>query len=71
MVEVCGYADYVGNENYNKDLSLRRADKVKNELINKFNINPLRIISNGKGIVLEPKSAYRLNRRCNFFFSEE
>lgn len=71
MVEVRGYADYVGNENYNKDLSLRRADKVKNELINKFNINPLRIISNGKGIVLEPKSAYRLNRRCNFFFSEE
>ncbi len=71
MVEVRGYADYVGSENYNKDLSLRRADKVKNELINKFNINPLRIISNGKGIVLEPKSAYRLNRRCNFFFSEE
>lgn len=70
MVEVRGYADYVGNENYNKDLSLRRADKVKNELINKFKINPLRIISNGKGIVLEPKSAYRLNRRCNFFFSE-
>ena len=71
MVEVRGYADYVGNENYNKDLSLRRADKVKSELVNKFNINPLRIISNGKGIVLEPKSAYRLNRRCNFFFSEE
>ena len=71
MVEVRGYADYVGSENYNKDLSLRRADKVKNELKNNFNINPLRIISNGKGIVLEPKSAYRLNRRCNFFFSEE
>ena len=71
MVEVRGYADYVGNENYNKDLSLRRADKVRNELVSKFNINPLRIISNGKGIVLEPKSAYRLNRRCNFFFSEE
>lgn len=71
MVEVRGYADYVGSEYYNRDLSLRRADKVKHELITKFNINSLRVISNGKGIVLEPKSAYRLNRRCNFFFSEE
>ena len=70
MVEVRGYADFVGDERYNRSLSQRRSDKVKNELVAVYGISPVRIISNGKGTVLEPKTAYRLNRRCNFYFSE-
>lgn len=70
MVEVRGYADFVGDERYNRSLSQRRSDKVKNELVIVYGINSSRIISNGKGTVLEPKTAYRLNRRCNFYFSE-
>jgi len=70
MVEVRGYCDYMGSVEYNQGLSNRRAEKVKAELVNMYGISPSRIITNGKGKILEPKTAYRLNRRCNFFFSE-
>jgi len=70
MVEVRGYCDYLGSKEYNQDLSTRRAEKVKAELVNMYGISPSRIITNGKGKLLEPKTAYRLNRRCNFFLSE-
>lgn len=70
MVEIRGYADFIGNEEYNRNLSKRRADKVKNELVNRYEIEPIRIISNGKGKVLKPKTAYRQNRKCNFYLSE-
>jgi len=70
IVEVRGFADYVGTPDYNIKLSQRRADKVRNELITKYKIDPARIIANGKGRLLEPKTEFRGNRRCTFFYDK-
>jgi outer membrane protein OmpA-like peptidoglycan-associated protein/opacity protein-like surface antigen len=69
LVEVRGYADYIGNVEYNLVLSQRRAERVKEELVRVHGINPERIITNGKGRIIEPRSKYKYNRRCDFFFS--
>ena len=69
-VEVRGYADFVGSVAYNQGLSQRRANVVKDKLVKDYGIDPSKLIANGKGKVFEPKRAYRLNRRCNFFFSK-
>ena len=70
IVEVRGFADYVGTPEYNTKLSQRRADTVKNELVTKYNIDPARVIANGKGRLLEPKREFRGNRRCTFFYDK-
>lgn len=67
-VEVRGYCDYSGNNPYNNLLSQRRSDRVKAELTKVWGIPFDRIISNGKGKVIEPRTKYRPNRRCDFFF---
>lgn len=69
LVEVRGYCDYVGKSPYNEKLSIRRADRVKAELVKMWKIKPDRIITNGKGRILEPRSQYRPNRRCDLFLS--
>jgi outer membrane protein OmpA-like peptidoglycan-associated protein len=69
IVEVRGFCDYMGTNDYNLRLSRRRAEKVQNELIYVYHIDPERIITNGKGRILEPKAPTRANRRCNFFFN--
>jgi len=69
-VEVRGYCDYMGNNPYNNLLSQRRSDRVKAEMVKIWGIPFDRIISNGKGKVLEPKIKYRPNRRCDFFFGK-
>jgi len=69
LVEVRGYCDFVGNNPYNEKLSLRRAERVKAEMVKMWNISPDRIIVNGKGKILEPRVKYRPNRRCDLFFS--
>ena len=70
IVEVRGFADYVGTPEYNIKLSQRRADKVKKELMTKYNIDSARIIANGKGRLLEPKTEFKGNRRCSFFYDK-
>ncbi len=70
FVEVRGYCDYMGNQPYNNLLSQRRSDRVKAELVKVWGIPFDRIISNGKGKVLEPRIKYRPNRRCDFFFGK-
>jgi len=71
MVEIRGYCDKAGDVNYNMRLSQRRADKVRNQLIKVWGINPLRIIANGKGVMPNSPYKYRLNRRCDFFFNKD
>lgn len=67
-VEVRGYCDYMGNNPYNNLLSQRRSDRVKAELIKVWGIPFDHVISNGKGKIIEPRSKYRPNRRCDIFF---
>lgn len=70
MVEVRGYCDYMGNTPYNELLSIRRSNRVKDEMVKVWGIKPERIITNGKGKIIEPRTKYRPNRRCDFFFNK-
>ena len=70
LVEVRGYCDYMGKDNYNKKLSIRRAERVKQELVKVWKIDPRRINSNGNGRIITPPIKYRPNRRCDFYFSK-
>jgi len=70
IVEVRGYCDYAGNNPYNQQLSQRRSDRVKAELVNVWKIPADHIVANGKGKVIEPRQNYRPNRRCEFFFGK-
>lgn len=49
-VTVNGYASPEGTEEYNLKLSLRRADAVKNILVDKYGISPSRISAIGHGV---------------------
>ncbi len=69
-LEVRGFADNVGNYEYNQKLSQRRADVVKDILLNNYNISSDRIIANGKGKIITTVATNRMSRRCNFYFSE-
>lgn len=70
LLEVRGFADNVGNVEYNQKLSQRRAEAVKDALVKKYRVSPVRIIANGKGKIIDMVGANRMNRRCNFYFSE-
>lgn len=72
LVEVRGFTDNMGSNNYNANLSQRRADVVKNELVKVYGIDPNRIVANGKGKynpsdVMKP---YRPYRTCVLFYSK-
>ena len=67
-VEIRAYTDYMGTDDYNARLSMRRAEAAKNQLVNVHKIEADRIIINPLGRVLEPASRFSLNRRADFFF---
>ncbi|MDR1653158.1 MAG: OmpA family protein [Prevotellaceae bacterium] len=71
LCEVRAYCDYVGSDKYNKQLSVNRANRVKEELVKVYGISADRIVANGNGRLLEPPSKYRINRRAEFHFSNE
>lgn len=64
MVRVEGYTDSKGSEVYNQKLSERRAETVKNALIQK-GIDPGRITAIGYGKTMPISSDDALNRRVN------
>ncbi|MCL1868157.1 MAG: OmpA family protein [Paludibacter sp.] len=70
LCEIRAYCDYMGNDKYNKQLSINRANRVKEELVKVYGISADRIIANGNGRLLEPPAKYRVNRRAEFHFSE-
>jgi len=70
FLEVRGYCDYSGNNPYNQQLSQRRSDRVKTELVDVWKIPADHIVANGKGKVIEPRLSYRPSRRCDFFFGK-
>ena len=49
-ITINGYASPEGTEEYNKELSQRRADAVKNILVNKYGIAATRIHAIGHGV---------------------
>ena len=72
IVEVRGFTDNMGNNPYNANLSQRRADVVKNQLVTQYGIDESRIIANGKG-KYKPDDKYvpfRPYRTCMFFYSK-
>jgi len=69
MLETRGYCDYTGTVNHNQKLSLLRAERVKKELVEVYGISADRIVTNGKGRILNPGKSYSVNRRVEFHFS--
>jgi len=72
LVEVRGFTDNMGSNSYNANLSQRRADVVKNELVKLYGIDPNRIVANGKG-KFNPQDKtlpYRPYRTCILFYSK-
>ena len=68
-VMIVGYADYLGTEGYNKDLSMKRAQNVKDYLV-KYGINAENIkLCEGKGEVerngLTNKKGFPTDRRVD------
>lgn len=72
LVEVRGFTDNMGTDEYNAGLSQRRADKVKDELVNRYGIEADRIIANGKGKYNPDDSVmpFRPYRTAAFFYSK-
>lgn len=71
-VEIEGYTDNVGEEEYNRKLSLRRANKVKEYLI-EYGISADRITTSGYGEANpitsnDTKRGRMINRRVEFVF---
>jgi len=48
-IEIDGYTDDIGNEEYNLKLSLKRAQAVKDILVNKYGIEAKRVVVKGLG----------------------
>ena len=72
VVEVRGFTDNMGTTPYNNDLSVRRADKVRNELVKTYRIEPNRVIANGKG-KFNPQDKtipFRPYRTCILFYNK-
>ncbi len=68
-IEIDGYTDNIGTKQYNLKLSLKRAEAIKNILVNVYKINPKRISVKGFGedypLVPNTTSTNRaLNRRA-------
>jgi len=67
--DVVGYADEIGNTNYNKNLSQKRAENVKNILVKAgVDASRLNIIGNGvdSSVAKDSKAARQLVRRVTF-----
>ena len=72
LVEVRGFTDNMGSDEYNAGLSQRRADRVKDELVKAYGIDANRIIANGKGKYnpSDVVTKYRPYRTAIFFYSK-
>lgn len=66
-VELRGYCDFPGSNNYNLKLSEKRVNAVKAALV-KAGIAEDRIAVQAQGALANPPKAELKNRRCDFFF---
>lgn len=65
--EIIGYCDNSGSDEFNQKLSIKRAETVKNILVNQYGIDANRIVTVGKGKTQGPKDKFIVNRRCDIF----
>lgn len=68
-VEIRGYCDFPGSNEFNLKLSQKRIEVVKAELV-KAGIDESRITTTPQGKLPNPPKAEQKNRRCDFFFSK-
>lgn len=62
-VVICGYADKnTGTSKYNMGLSKRRAEAVRDALVNKYGINPDRLAIDAEGSEVQPYDVNNWNR---------
>lgn len=66
-VEIVGYCDNTGSDDFNQKLSEKRAETVKNILVKQYGIDANRISVIGKGKTQGPKNKFIVNRRCDVF----
>lgn len=66
-VEIIGYADNTGTEDYNANLGTARAQNIRDELVEEHNIDPSRITYSTGGAIHGGRStgAYTPNRRAD------
>lgn len=64
-LDIVGYCDNVGGEEYNNQLSMKRAEATKRELVNRYGISADRINTYGKGKTAGPVDNFAPNRRCD------
>jgi outer membrane protein OmpA-like peptidoglycan-associated protein len=74
-VTIVGYADFLGSEQYNKDLSMKRAENVRDYLV-KYGINQNDIkLCIGRGKVdregMSDKSGYPIDRRVDIVMNNK
>lgn len=62
-VTITGYSDNTASQGHNAALSKRRANKVRNELVNVYKISQERVVSMGLGIIRNTSASYSPNRR--------
>lgn len=65
-IEIVGYCDNTGSDQYNKALGKKRSHNVMDEFVEEHDINPERIIAHSGGIIKgkRSKAAYGPNRRA-------
>jgi len=71
FVAIEGHSDSSGEESYNKKLSLKRAEAVKDILVNQAGVDPRFIIVTGSGSEFQEgdsEEARRTNRRVEITF---
>lgn len=74
-VEIQGHTDSKGSDEYNQDLSERRAQSVVNYLVTQLSIDRARLVAKGYGEAMpiatnDTDEGRALNRRVEFFILE-
>ena len=66
-VEIIGYCDNTGSEEYNEGLGMARAKNIRDELVEEYHIDVDRILFSGGGVIKGGRStgAYTPNRRAD------
>lgn len=70
MIVVKGHADVIGEDYYNDKISKKRAEEIRDYLLNEHNISPDKVLINWSGSESPGADAFSTNddRRCEIMF---